>query len=90
MAALLVGHEAIPAKCLGSTCGLARAESVAERDAERLHTIWLCHTKLTPKYREYVEQAKAMKQVYHLRSLKDIAQFYQTIAAQTNVTSPRR
>ncbi len=52
-------------------------------------TVWLCHTKLTPKYRDYVEQAKATKQVYHLRSPKDIAQFYQTIAAQTNVTLPR-
>jgi adenylate kinase family enzyme len=52
-------------------------------------TIWLCHTKLTPRYREYVEQAKATKQVYHLRSRQDIAQFYQTIAAQTNVKLPR-
>ncbi len=53
-------------------------------------TVRLCHTKLTPKYREYVARAKATKQVYHLRSLRDIAQFYQTIAAQTNITSPRR
>jgi len=42
-------------------------------------TVWLCHTKLTPKYREYVAQAKATKRVYHLRSRQDIAQFYQTI-----------
>jgi adenylate kinase family enzyme len=52
-------------------------------------TVRLCHAKLTPKYREYVEQAKATKQVYHLRSRHDIAQFYQTIAAQTDGTSPR-
>jgi len=49
-------------------------------------TVRLCHAKLTPKYREYVEQAKATKPVYHLRSRRDIAQFYQTLAAQTNVT----
>ncbi|MEO0738414.1 MAG: adenylate kinase, partial [Cyanobacteria bacterium J06649_12] len=36
---------------------------------------------LTPKYREYVAQAKATKQVFHLRSRRDITQFYQTIAA---------
>ena len=30
-------------------------------------TVWLCHTKLTPKYRDYVETAKAAKQVFHLR-----------------------
>lgn len=46
----------------------------------------LCHTKLTPKYRDYVAQAQATKQVYHLRSRRDIDQFYQTIAAQTDVT----
>jgi adenylate kinase family enzyme len=50
------------------------------------YTVWLCHTKLTPKYREYVEQVKATKRVHHLRSRQDIAQFYQTLAAQTNVT----
>ena len=48
-------------------------------------TVWLCHTKLTPKYREYVVKAKETKQVYHLRSRRDVAQFYQTISAQTSV-----
>jgi len=43
------------------------------------YTVWLCHTKLTPKYREYVNQAKATKSVYHLRSRKDIELFYQTV-----------
>ncbi|KAI9134745.1 hypothetical protein [Acaryochloris sp. CCMEE 5410] len=44
----------------------------------------LCHTKLTPRYRDYVDQAKATKQVYHLRSHPDIVQFYKTIATHTN------
>jgi len=52
-------------------------------------TVWLCHTKLTPKYRDYVAQVQATKQVYHLRSPQDIAQFYQTIAAQADATLPR-
>ncbi|MEM9009413.1 MAG: adenylate kinase [Cyanobacteria bacterium P01_F01_bin.86] len=54
------------------------------------YTVWLCHTKLTSRYQDYVEHAKATKQVYHLRSRRDIAQFYQTIAAQTNITLPKR
>lgn len=33
----------------------------------------LCNTKLTTKYRDYVEQVKTTKQVYHLRSRQDIA-----------------
>ena len=49
-------------------------------------TVRLCHAKLTPRYREYVETAKVTKQVFHLRSRQDIAQFYQTIAAQTKAT----
>ncbi|MEB3213526.1 MAG: adenylate kinase [Leptolyngbyaceae bacterium] len=43
------------------------------------NVVWLCHTKLTPKYREYVNQAKATKRVYHLRSPHDITQFYQML-----------
>ncbi|NEQ99257.1 MAG: adenylate kinase [Cyanothece sp. SIO2G6] len=43
--------------------------------------VWLCHTKLTPRYREYVDRAKATKQVYHLRSLQDIKTFYQMVKA---------
>jgi adenylate kinase family enzyme len=49
-------------------------------------TVRLCHAKLTPRYREYVKQAKATKQVYHLKSRQNIARFYQAIAAQTNIT----
>ena len=45
-------------------------------------TVWLCHKKLTPKYRAYVEAAKATKQVYHLRSLQAMKHFWQTIATE--------
>lgn len=37
--------------------------------------LWLCHQRLTPKYREFIDQARSMKQVYHLRSPKQIEQF---------------
>ncbi len=43
------------------------------------YTVWLCHTKLTPKYRDYVSNAKATKRVYHLRSPRDVKEFYQAI-----------
>ena len=45
------------------------------------YTVKLCHAKLTPKYREYIAQAQAGKTVYHLRSLKDVKTFYQSIAS---------
>ncbi|MBP0017650.1 MAG: adenylate kinase [Cyanobacteria bacterium SBLK] len=37
--------------------------------------LWLCHKYLTPKYRDYVKQAATGKQVYHLRSPREIAEF---------------
>ncbi|MEO1006402.1 MAG: adenylate kinase [Cyanobacteria bacterium J06638_38] len=43
------------------------------------YTVWLCHQKLTPKYREYVEQVKGTKQVFHLQSPHNIKQFYQAV-----------
>jgi adenylate kinase family enzyme len=43
------------------------------------YTVWLCHQKLTPKYREYVNNAKQSKQVYHLRSPKQVKEFYRAV-----------
>jgi len=43
------------------------------------YTVWLCHQKLTPKYREYVHKAKEHKRVYHLRSPKQVKEFYQSV-----------
>jgi adenylate kinase family enzyme len=37
--------------------------------------LWLCHQRLTPKYRAFIEQARSTKQVHHLRSPKQIKQF---------------
>ncbi len=39
------------------------------------YVVWLCHQKLTPKYREYVKKAKTTKQVFHLLSTKEIKEF---------------
>ncbi|NWF62382.1 MAG: hypothetical protein HXY43_24840 [Fischerella sp.] len=41
--------------------------------------LWLCHQRLTPKYREFINQARSTKQVYHLRSPKQIKQFLEGI-----------
>lgn len=43
------------------------------------YTVWLCHKKLTPKYREYVHKAKESKRVYHLQSPQQVKAFYRTI-----------
>lgn len=50
------------------------------------YIVGLCHKKLTPKYREYVNKAKETKRVYHLQSPKEIKMFYK--AVQTQITKP--
>lgn len=46
--------------------------------------LWLCHKHLTPKYREYIEQAQSVKSVYHIRSAWQILEFFASIANQTH------
>ncbi len=48
------------------------------------YVVWLCHQKLTPKYREYVEKAKATKQVFHLQSTRDLEEFWRLIQRAYN------
>jgi adenylate kinase family enzyme len=46
--------------------------------------LWLCDKYLTPKYREYIDRARSTKNVYHIRSTKQISQFFESIENQTN------
>lgn len=43
-------------------------------------TLWLCHRHLTPRYRNFVQQASETQTVYHLRSVSDISAFLTTVA----------
>lgn len=47
--------------------------------------LWLCHNYLTPKYRDYIEQAQNTKRVYHIRSTPQIVQFLASIEKETNL-----
>ena len=69
-----------------SPAGWPENSSLLKGTLNSYSTVWLCHTKLTPKYREYIAQAKGEKQVYHLRSRQDIAQFYQSVSTHTQAT----
>ncbi|MBD2533723.1 adenylate kinase [Nostoc flagelliforme FACHB-838] len=46
--------------------------------------LWLCHKYLTPKYSEYIQQAQSNKNVYHIRSIKEISQFFELIQNEIN------
>jgi adenylate kinase family enzyme len=44
--------------------------------------IWLCHRRLTPKYRRLVADAAAAKRVHHLKSPAEMAVFLNGIARE--------
>lgn len=46
--------------------------------------LWLCHKRLTPKYREYVERVQKNKCVYHIQSTKQIEQLIELIETESN------
>jgi len=41
--------------------------------------LWLCHYRLTPKYRQLVAEMAAAKRVHHLRSAAEIAAFLDAV-----------
>jgi adenylate kinase family enzyme len=45
--------------------------------------LWLCHRRLTPKYRELVATARDQKRVYHLRSPGEMGAFLATVQMET-------
>jgi adenylate kinase family enzyme len=42
--------------------------------------LWLCHRRLTPKYRALVSEVKAPKRVHHLRSAQEISDFLEAVS----------
>ena len=45
--------------------------------------LWLCHRRLTPRYRQLVLDAAASKEVHHLRSAREIAGFVRNLPGAT-------
>jgi adenylate kinase family enzyme len=41
--------------------------------------VWLCHRWLTPRYRQFVADARSHKRVHHLKSASDIEAFLQSV-----------
>lgn len=43
---------------------------------------WLCHRRLTPKYRQFVAEAASSKRVHHLKSRRSIRDFLHAVARE--------
>jgi len=55
--------------------GWPQGSPILKSTLNSYRVLWLCHQKLTPRYRQFAEQARATKQVHHLRSVKEIKAF---------------
>jgi adenylate kinase family enzyme len=65
--------------------GWPEQSPILESSMNSYRTLWLCHTYMTPRYREYIKQVESTKRVYHIRSTAQISQFLASIANETNV-----
>jgi len=45
----------------------------------RYRVLWLCHRRLTPRYRQLVADAAAAKRVHHLRSPAGMTAFLEVV-----------
>jgi adenylate kinase family enzyme len=55
--------------------GYPKSSPILKSALRSYRVLWLCHQHLTPKYREFIDQERNTKRVYHLRSPKQIQQF---------------
>ena len=55
--------------------GWPEGSPILKSSLNSYQALWLCHRYLTPKYRAYVQKAQNAKQIYHLRSVEQTAQF---------------
>ena len=59
--------------------GWPEGSPVVSSSISSYRVLWPCHTRLTPRYRAYVSEAKQRKRVYHLRSTRELKQFVESI-----------
>jgi len=64
--------------------GWPQKSPILRSSIKSYRALWLCHKHLTPRYRQYTEQARNTKSVYHIRSTEQIAQFFESIENETN------
>lgn len=50
-----------------------------ESTMQSYQVVWLCHRRLTPKYRQFVADARFSKRVHHLKSAAEIETFLQSV-----------
>ncbi|MCI4685075.1 isopentenyl transferase family protein [Candidatus Rhodoblastus alkanivorans] len=59
--------------------GWPKDSPILKSSLSSYRVLWLCHKHLTPKYREYVKEARYTKNVYHLQSIDQISKFFKSV-----------
>lgn len=70
--------------CFKPPEGWPEKSPILKSSINSYRVLWPCHKYLTPRYREYIEQAQSTKSVYHIRSTEQISQFFESIGNETN------
>lgn len=68
--------------CFSPPKGWPEQSPIWQSSLSSYRVLQQCHQHLTPKYRDYVQQARRTKAVYHLQSTQQIAQFLNDIATE--------
>ncbi|AFZ31771.1 hypothetical protein Glo7428_3285 [Gloeocapsa sp. PCC 7428] len=64
--------------------GWPQKSPILKSSLRSYRVLWLCHKYLTPKYRQYIQQAQSIKSVYHIQSPAQILQFFKFIENKAN------
>jgi adenylate kinase family enzyme len=52
---------------------------VWESSLDSYRVVWLCHRRLTPRYRSFVTEARSSKRVHHLTSRRSVNDFLRAV-----------
>ncbi len=64
--------------------GWPEKSPILQSSISSYRVLWLCYKYLSPRYRQYIEQAQSTKSVYHIRSVEQISQFFELIETEIN------
>ena len=66
----------------GNPKGWPENSPVWSSSLDSYRVVWLCHRRLTPKYRQLVADASSSKRVHHLKSAAEIKAFLQAVKSE--------
>ena len=58
---------------------------VLESSFDSYRVVWLCHTRLTPRYRQFIAESSS-KRVHHLRSYSEMNRFLEAVQRDYRLT----